>query len=38
MATIIDQVLGRYLALADGASDTTGAHDFPPAPIHEARE
>ncbi len=37
IATIIDQMLDRYLALADEALDATGARDFPPAPIHGVR-
>ena len=34
IATIIDEMLDRYLALADEALDTTEACDFWPAPIH----
>ncbi len=37
IATIIDQMLDRYLALPDEALDATGAHDFPPVTIHGVR-
>ncbi len=37
IATIIDQMLDRYLGLADEALDATGARDFPPQPLHEVR-
>ena len=38
MATIIDQVLDRYLVLTDEALDATGAHAFPPASLHGVLE
>ncbi len=37
IATIIDQMLDRYLALPDEALDATGARDFPPVPNHGMR-
>ncbi len=37
MATVIDEMLNRYLALADEALDATGARDFPPVPIPGVR-
>ena len=37
ITTIIDQMLDRYLGLADEALDATGARDFPPQPFHEVR-
>ncbi len=38
IATIIAQMLDRYLGLADEALDATGARDFPPVPIHQVAE
>ena len=37
IATIIDQMLDRYLGLPDEAVDATGARDFPLVPIHGVR-
>ncbi len=37
IATIIDQMLDRYLGLGDEALDATGARDFPPVPIPGVR-
>ncbi len=35
LGTVIDQKLDHFLTVPDEALDTTGGHDFPPAPIHE---